>query len=173
MQVKEKGSRMRRFSLITLALAVVPATAQAPFSDLQSHSSGAKAASVVYLYPEQITVAAEKPSSIDLHFRVADGLHINSHTPRAEELIPTTFKMPETQGVRFTRTVFPAGTDYTLAGDPPEKLSVYTGEFTIHAELMASKGDHLVQATLRYQACSSNTCLPPRSIPVAIDVIAE
>lgn len=163
---------MRYMPLIALTLSVAPLVAQSPLGDLKSHASGAKPA-VTYLYPEQITVAADKPSPVNLHFRVAEGLHINSNTPRIPELIPTTLKLPDTPGVRLTRTDFPAGEDFTLPLDPSEKLSVYTGDFTIHAELVASKGDHFVQATLRYQACSSNTCLPPRSIPVAIDVIAK
>ena len=49
--------------------------------------------------------------------------------------------------------------------DPKEKLSVYTGEFTIHAEFIAKPGEHLVQATLRYQACNNSTCMPPHTIP--------
>ena len=39
-------------------------------------------AAVEYLYPEQVTVAAGKASEVTLHFRIAQGLHINSHMPR-------------------------------------------------------------------------------------------
>ncbi len=42
--------------------------------------SAAKPA-VVFLYPEQVTIPAGKPTTIALHFRIAPGLHINSHTP--------------------------------------------------------------------------------------------
>ena len=110
---------------------------------------------------------------MDLHFKVGDGLHVNSHTPRSEELIPTTLKFPENAGVQLSKADFPAGTDFVFPLDPKEKLSVYTGEFIVHTELVAAKGEHLVQATLRYQACNSDTCMPPHSIPVAIDVIGK
>jgi hypothetical protein len=164
---------MTRFTALTIAL-ILPAAAlcaQGPASDMPSRP--AKPPAVAYLFPEQISVVAGKPTPVDLHFKVANGLHVNSHTPRAEELIPTTFKLPDTPGVRLTKADFPPGTEFALAADPAEKLSVYTGEFVIHAELVADKGEHLVQATLHYQACSNDTCLPPHSIPVAIDVIAK
>lgn len=161
------------FPAAALALAAASLSAQAPFGDLQSHPAAAKAPAVSYLFPEQITIAADKPSPVELHFKVATGLHVNSHTPHTEELIPTTLKLPETSGVRMVNAVFPPGVDFAFAIDPQQKLSVYTGEFTVHAELIATKGDHLVEATLHYQACNSDTCMPPHSIPVAIDVIAK
>jgi cytochrome c biogenesis DsbD-like protein len=164
-----------RFAQLSLALGltVLPLAAQNPFGDLGSHPDGAKHTAVTYLFPEQITITANKPSPVDLHFKVGPGLHVNSHTPHTEEFIPTTFDLPESSGVRLEKVVFPPGTEYAFSLNPKEKLSVYTGEFIVHAELLASKGDHLVQATMRYQACTSDTCMPPHSIPVAIDVIAK
>ena len=44
---------------------------------------------VSYLFPEQVSIPAQKSTTVDLHFRVADGLHINSHTPREKSLIAT------------------------------------------------------------------------------------
>lgn len=165
---------MNKLAVISLTLTIAAAalSAQAPFSDTQSHAA-AKPAAVSYLFPEQVSISADKPTPVDLHFKVANGLHVNSHTPRSEELIPTTFNLPETSGVRLAKADFPPGADFALEADPTEKLSVYTGEFIIHTQLVAAKGEHLVQATLRYQACSNNTCMPPHSIPVAIDVIAK
>jgi len=130
-------------------------------------------AAVSYLFPEQVTVPADKPAAVDLHFTVAPGLHINSHTPHARELVPTTLKFPETGAVRLAGVSYPAGSDFTFDLDPTEKLSVYTGEFILHAQMVAAPGAHLVEATLRYQACDNQTCMPPRSVPVTIDVIAK
>ena len=135
--------------------------------------STARAAAVEYLFPEQVSVAAGKPSAVTLHFRVAQGLHINSHTPREEYLIPTVFSIPEGAGVRLEKADYPAGMDFVLPLDPKEKLSVYTGEFTIQTRIVAAAGDHLVEAKLRYQACDQNACMPPRTITVAIDVIGK
>jgi hypothetical protein len=141
-------------------------------SDLPGRSI-LKGAAVEYLFPEQVTLTAGKPSDVALHFRIAQGLHINSHTPRDEFLIPTTFSIPDGTGVRLDKATYPAGEDFTLPLNPGTKLSVYTTEFTIQARIVATAGNHLVEAKLRYQACDKNACLPPKTIPVAIDVIGK
>ena len=128
---------------------------------------------VEYLYPEQVTVPAGKPSAVALHFRIQQNLHINSHTPREHYLIPTVFSIPESSGVRLASANYPAGTDFTLPVDPSQKLLVYTGEFTIQARIVATPGDHLVEAQLHYQACDQNACMPPKTITVPIDVIGK
>jgi len=61
----------------------------------------------------------------------------------------------------------------TLPLDPKTKLSVYTGEFIIQARIVASAGEHLVEARLHYQACDNNACMPPKTITAAIDVIGK
>jgi Disulphide bond corrector protein DsbC len=132
-----------------------------------------KGAAVEYLFPEQVTLTAGKSTPVTLHFRIAQGLHINSHTPREDYLIPTTFSIPDGAGVRLEGAIYPAGADFTLPLDPKEKLSVYTGEFTIQARMVAESGNHLVEAKLRYQACDNNACMPPRTITVPIDVIGR
>jgi hypothetical protein len=157
--------------IAALALASALAQGQKPLFD-EAPRSAAKTA-VVFLYPEQVTISAGKSTTIALHFRIAPGLHINSHTPRQEELIPATFAIPEASGVRLVSAVYPPGTDFTLPLDPATKLSVYTGEFTIQARFVAEPGDHLVEARLRYQACDNNACMPPKTITAAIDVIAK
>jgi len=128
---------------------------------------------VRFLYPEQVTVVAGKPSVLELHFRVNDGLHINSHEPRAKSLIPTQLMVGEPTGVDVASVDFPPGTDYSPAFTPNDKLSVYTGEFVLRAHVTAQHGDHLVQAALRYQACDANSCYPPKTAPVAISLIAK
>ncbi|MGB7546499.1 MAG: protein-disulfide reductase DsbD domain-containing protein [Terracidiphilus sp.] len=153
-------------------MATLAAHAQSPMSDAPDRSI-ARGAAVEFLYPEQVTVPAGKASPVELHFRVAQGLHINSHTPSEEFLIPTNLLIPEASGVRLAAATYPGGTDITLPLDPSTKLSVYTGEFTIFARIVAARGNHLVEATLRYQACDNNACMPPKTITVPIDVIAK
>ena len=137
------------------------------------HKSTHKAEAVEYLYPEQVSVAAGKPSAVTLHFRIQQNLHINSHTPREQYLIPTVFSIPESSGVRLASATYPAGADFTLPVDPSEKLLVYSGEFSIEARIVAAPGDHLVEAKLHYQACDENACMPPKTITVPIDVVGK
>ena len=128
---------------------------------------------VHYLYPQQVTLPAGKPQTIELHFRINPGLHINSHEPRQKSLIRTELIEAEPYGVKVSAVDFPPGSDYAFPADPQEKLSVYSGDFVLKMHLMSQKGNHLVQGALRYQACDTNTCFPPRNLPVAVDVIGQ
>jgi len=164
-------------ALLALGLSAFAARAQSagPLQrfDNPDRSILKNSGAVEFLFPEQVTVPAGKPSPVELHFRVAPGLHINSHTPSDAYLIPTTLQVPASSGVRLLGATFPDGEDFTLPADPKTRLSVYTGEFTIFARIQAERGNHLVQARLRYQACDNNECMPPKTITVAIDVIGK
>ena len=157
---------------IAIAIALAALLAPAQTTNFTGHSTS-KPAAVEYLYPEQVTVPAGKATTVTLHFRIAPGLHINSHTPSEDELIPTTLSIPEGSGVRLEGAVYPPGAGFTLPLDPQTKLSVYSGEFTIQARIVATAGDHLVEVRLRYQACDNNACMPPRTMTAAIDVLAK
>jgi DsbC/DsbD-like thiol-disulfide interchange protein len=158
--------------LAAIALCAALAQAQGPLTE-RAGRQAAKPAAVEYLYPEQITVPAGKPSTVALHFRVAPGRHINSHTPGDADLIPTTFSIPEGSGVRLEKAVYPPGAEFSLPIDLMTKLSVYSGEFILRARIVATTGNHLVEAQLRYQACDNNACAPPATITAAIDVIGN
>lgn len=170
--------RAARIGLISTAISIsmgfscLPADSQDGLTT-KPHQSLIKTESVEYLFPEQVSIPAGKPSPVALHFRIKENLHINSHKPREQYLIPTVFSIPESSGVKLADAAYPAGTDFTLPADPSEKLLVYSGEFTIQAKIVATPGDHLVEAKLRYQACDQNACMPPKTITVPIDVIGK
>jgi len=152
-----------------LALAVAVADAQKLPWETNNAQGNAKQF-VKFVYPEQVSVAANKDSVVELHFAVNPGLHINSHVPSEKSFIPTQLIVAEPPGITVGPVDFPPGTDFTSAG---EKLSVYTGEFVVRAHVKAKPGEHLVQAALRYQACDALSCYPPRNAPVAVDVVAK
>lgn len=165
-------SRIAARLSIVIGLAVLPSLAQSPMADSPRRSI-VNGAAVEYLYPEQVTTTAGKPTAIEMHFRVAEGLHVNSHTPSQDYLIPTVLSFPGSSGVRLEAATYPEGAEFTLPVDPATKLSVYTGEFTIHARIVAARGNHLVEAKLHYQACDREACFPPKTITVPIDLIAK
>jgi len=144
-----------------------------PWQNSSSAASAANQQLVHFLYPQQVTFPAGKPQTIDLHFRIAGGLHINSHTPRQKGLIATNLAEVEPSGVKITAVDFPAGSEFAFPADPATKLSIYSGEFVLKMHIVAQAGNHLVQGVLRYQACDNSTCFPPRTVPVPIDVIAK
>jgi hypothetical protein len=164
---------LKRSFIAAIAALTVAALAAYGQSSIAQKRPLVKTDAVTYLFPEQVSMPADKPSQVALHFRVAQGLHINSHTPSDEFLIPTTFSVPDSSGVRLQSAIYPSGTEMTLPVDPTTKLSVYTGEFIIQARIVATAGNHLVQGQLHYQACDQNQCLPPKTITVAIDVIGK
>ena len=159
-------------ALVVAGVAALAAQGQIFGSNAQDRSI-AKVDAVAYLFPEQVTVPAGKASQVALHFRIAPGLHINSHTPKEDYLIPTTFSIPAGSGARLESASYPAGTDVTLPIDPKTKLNVYTGEFIIQARIVATRGNHLVQGKLHYQACNNSQCMPPKTVTVAMDVIGK
>ena len=136
-------------------------------------STAPNAPMVSFLYPQQVQVRAGRPATVEMHFRIAGGLHINSHTPLQKSLIRTDLNASAPSGVKITAVQFPAGTPFAFPAFPSEKLSVYTGEIVVAMRIVAQRGNHLIQGSLRYQACDMNTCFPPRNVPVAVDVIAQ
>jgi hypothetical protein len=70
--------------------------------------------------------------------------------------------------------VYPEGKDLTFVFSPKEKLNVYSGNFTVSAELRAlagvPAGSYKVPGELRYQACNDRACFPPTKLPVEVEV---
>jgi hypothetical protein len=127
---------------------------------------------VLYAAEEQ-SVRAGKSSVVELHFRVADGFHVNSHTPKSELLIPTAITFQPATGVKPGVIMYPAGTAYSFSFEPNEKLDVYSGAFTVKVPVVAEAGAHTVNGTLRYQACDNAACYPPNSLPVQLVFTAK
>jgi DsbC/DsbD-like thiol-disulfide interchange protein len=132
-----------------------------------------KPKSFVVYSAEQQNIAAGKRSVLELHFRVVDGFHVNSHTPKSELLIPTQMTLQPASGVKAEAIEYPAGTSYSFSFDPTEKLDVYSGAFTVKLPVVAEAGTHTVEAMLRYQACDHAACYPPKSLPVQVIFTAK
>lgn len=158
----------------SLVLAMAATSGQAQFiGNGLSQSRATQSTPVEYIFPAPMTVPAGKPAKITLHFRIAEGLHINSHTPHDEFLIPTVFSLPSDRGVRLLRVDYPAGVDRLLPANPKEKLNVYTDQFFLEALIVAEPGEHPVAGKLRYQACDQHECMPPRTIPISLDILGK
>jgi len=132
-----------------------------------------KPKSFVLYAAEQQEIKAGKRSVLELHFRVVDGFHVNSHTPKSELLIPTQITLQPATGVKAETVEYPAGTSYSFSFDPTEKLDVYSGAFTVKLPVVAEAGAHTVDGSLRYQACDHAACYPPKSLPVQVIFTAK
>jgi hypothetical protein len=128
---------------------------------------------VEFAGPEQATIPAGKRTEVQLHFRVKDGFHINSHTPEQKTLIPTRLIVEEPHGLTVSTVDFPKGSSFTPSFAPKDTLSIYSGNFSIAADIFSRSGVHILRGGLHYQACDANACTPPRTLPFEIKILAQ
>jgi len=139
-----------------------------------AQSPGEKQPSVIMAPVGNVQLRAGGSLNLDLDFRIGPDFHINSSKPRADYLIPTVLKLSSPEPVAVADVKYPAGEDMSFAFSPNEKLSVYSGDFSITTVLKApanaAAGSYPVKGELRFQACDRSACYPPRSIPVQFQV---
>ena len=121
-----------------------------------------------------VTATRTTQTLVSLNFRVTRGFHINSNTPKSEFLIPTALKMDPPTDIVLGKTVYPAGEDLSFPFSPEEKLSVYSGDFTVkvtvHPLRSVVPGKYVMRGGLRYQACDNAQCFPPKTLPVSFEI---
>ncbi len=132
-------------------------------------------APTVTMAPVPLTTAQRTTQTIvNLDFRIPGGYHINSNTPKSEFLIPTALKMDLPTDIVLGKIEYPPGEDRAFPFSPDEKLSVYSGDFTIKVAVHPLKsvvpGKYLMRGVLRYQACDNAACYPPKNLPVSFEV---
>ncbi len=127
----------------------------------------AKKSYVTYTAESQI-VPVGKKAVLELRFHVQPGFHVNSHTPKSEFLIPTRMEFQPAAGVKAGEPEYPVGKSYSFSFSPQEKLDVYSEEFTVKLPVTAAAGQHQVDGVLKYQACDTAACYPPKSLPVQV-----
>jgi hypothetical protein len=163
-------SRKIRRALVTLTVfAVVVPFAFAQFS----LDAPARSKAYVNYTAEAQTVPAGKHGVLQLHFQLLPGFHVNSHTPKSKLLIPTALTLQPAAGVTAGALEYPAGQSFSFSFDPNEKVDVYAGGFIVKLPVVATRGDHTMDATLKYQACDNSSCYPPRTLPVKIMFTAK
>jgi hypothetical protein len=121
-----------------------------------------------------VTAQRAQQTMVNLDFRIPPGYHINSNTPKSEFLIPTALKMDLPTDIILGKIEYPAGEERSFPFSPDEKLSVYSGDFTIavavHPLHSVVPGKYQMRGVLRYQACDNAACYPPKSLPVSFEV---
>jgi hypothetical protein len=153
-----------KFALFLILVAPLPA----------QESFGKKSPSVTMSPAAITTVTRGKSNIVSLEFHVESGFHINSNKPSAEYLIPTRLKLQAPTDIVVGKTTYPPGQEMSFAFAPDEKLSVYSGDFTVVVSVrplvsvLPSKYEF--RGTLRYQACDNAACYPPKNLPVKFEV---
>ena len=158
---------MRRLAFMA-ALLLGAGTLPAQMRNQMENLNGAPVRSKSYVTydAEPQVIQAGKRSVVEMRFHIADGYHVNSHTPKSEFLIPTKVDLQSAAGVKAETAEYPAGTAFSFS--PNDKLDVYAGDFTVKLPVVAAAGTHEMDGTLRYQACDHAACYPPKSLLVHV-----
>ncbi len=114
-----------------------------------------------------------RPQDLALRFVIRTGLHINSHNPHSQFLIPTTLMLDRSAGVEIAKVNYPPGVDYHFTFAPKDAVSVYTDEFGVLVQVHARPGHYSLHGQLHYQACDDRACNPPTTLPVTFNVTAR
>jgi len=115
-----------------------------------------------------------EPGSMDLRFHVASGYHINSNQPSEEFMIPTALRVGATTDIVIGKISYPPGQNVAFDFAPDQKLSVYSGNFTLGVTVRplhtVLPGKYAMRGSLKYQACDNRACYPPKQLPVEFEV---
>jgi hypothetical protein len=163
---------MQRF-VKRLAVAAWLCVGVAGAQDIAGLPAPAKGKGHVTYASEVVEVAAGKPVMVELHFRVDEGFHVNSHTPSSDLLIATGLKLDAVDGVKVLDVAYPKGSAFHLPQGGGEMLDVYQGEFRVVLRVVVPKGQNTLTGGLRYQACDNTACFPARTLPVTVAVTGK
>ena len=142
---RKRRTAFVRLLVLSALLSNVPAGAQTP----------GKAPSLQMAAVPLVSAQRTQQTMVDLNFRVPPGYHVNSNTPKSEFLIPTALRMEVPTDIILGKIEYPAGADMTFPFSPDEKLSVYSGDFTI-----AGEQDTLVKGILLLAVYSLGLAVP-------------
>jgi len=129
--------------------------------------------------------ASHDPVARGMSFQVAvvlkirPGFHVNAREVTEDYLIPTDLRAEVPAGFKLGTISYPKGTLQTFTFSKNKKLNVYSGNVTILLPLTAlpsaKLGPQHIPMKLRYQACSTEICLPPvtKEVATTLNVVAN
>ena len=128
--------------------------------------------------------ASHDPVARGMSFQVAvvlkirPGFHVNAREVTEDYLIPTDLRAEVPAGFTLGTVTYPKGALQTFTFSKNKKLNVYSGSVTILLPLSvlpsAPLGPQHIPMKLRYQACSTEICLPPvtKDVDATLNVVA-
>jgi hypothetical protein len=167
--VKEQGLGLWCWFVLSVVLLGSAAKAQ----EIQLGGAPVAHKAHVELLSNAVEVRAGEPQTVVLRFRVEDGFHINSHTPKDGLLIPTALRFNTGSVVKVVDQQYPKGSTFQLPFDKRETLDVYQGEFRVSVGVVVPKGSSTLIGVLKYQACDNAVCFPPKTLPVIVAVTGD
>ena len=129
-------------------------------------------------YASHDPVARGMSFQVAVVLKIRNGFHVNAREVTEDYLIPTDLRAEIPAGFKLGAVSYPKGTLQTFTFSKNKKLNVYSGNVTILLPLTvlptAPLGPQHVPMKLRYQACSTEICLPPvtKDVDAALNVVA-
>jgi DsbC/DsbD-like thiol-disulfide interchange protein len=115
-------------------------------------------------------VARGKQMEIAVVMKIRDGYHVNARETTFDYLIPTDLKAEAPAGFKAGTVNYPKGTLHKFNFTKDKPLNVYTDTVVLRlpvtVEANAPLGEQHIALKLHYQACSTDVCLPPVTLPV-------
>ena len=108
---------------------------------------------------------AEGAAELTLTVALERGWHVNANDPDRPYLVPTTLEITPPAGTKIESIRYPDAVVHSLAFAPDTALRLYEGTFTIHVKTTSPPPTRF-DASLAYQACNDEKCLPPTSLAV-------
>jgi hypothetical protein len=103
---------------------------------------------------------------------VREGYHVNSNTPSEEYLIPLKLTWTSTGALEGGTVTYPKPLLEKFDFSEGKPISVYMGNFDLVANFKvaanAPAGPGMATGKLKYQACSTKACYPPKTIDVNV-----
>jgi thiol:disulfide interchange protein DsbD len=122
-------------------------------------------------------LVAGKPFRLAVVADVKSGWHVNSHTPKEEFLIPTGLTVTPAPGLKLDAPQYPKHIERKFAFSE-QPLAVYEGRTVFFVsgtvDAAAAPGPRTLVATVSYQACNDQQCMPPAKAEAkgSVDVAA-
>jgi Disulphide bond corrector protein DsbC len=129
-------------------------------------------------YASQDPVARGMSVQVAVVMKIRSGFHVNAREVTEDYLIPTDLRFEVPAGFKLGAIAYPKGTLQTFTFSKDKRLNVYTGSVTILLPLTvlsnAPLGAQHLPMKLRYQACSTEICLPPvtKDVDATLNVVA-
>lgn len=121
------------------------------------------------VYASMEPAARGSAFQIAVVMNIRPGFHVNAREKSEEYLIATDLKADLPAGFSSSEVVYPKGKleTFTFSKKP---LNVYQGtvilRLPVNALASAPLGAQHIPLKLRYQACSTELCLPPTTLPL-------
>ena len=128
--------------------------------------------------PSLIRISQNSKCQINVDLVIEHGYHLVANPPSDKNLVPTQIDFQKSNDLKINVVQYPKGKTLWLSGLGKNWL-IYEAEINIPVELRSISttdiGSRKLSALLRYQACTFEKCLLPRTIQfeMKLDIVKK